>query len=316
MAHTYTPLISISPKIKQILVVVEMLAKTSTTVLIFGESGTGKELIARAIHKTGNDYAKPFVSINCGAIPTELFESELFGHEKGAFTGAYGKKIGKLEVACGGTIFLDEISCMPLNLQIKLLRFLEERTIYRLGSNRNKKINVRVIAATNEDLEIAVKNGKFREDLYYRLNVVPIHVPPLRERKEDIIILAKYFLKRFSQMYSKKLRKFSSKAIQTLCNYGWPGNVRQLKNTIERIVVFSIDDRPISYTDLPKEIVGYDSTPIPSCSLNEAIRAFERSFIISVLEKNRWNRLKAAQDMKIHRNTLCKKIRELDIRKV
>jgi len=307
------PLIGTSFEMRQIFDVIKMLGRCSATVLITGESGTGKELIAKAIHERGVGDNRPFVAINCGAIPYGLFESEFFGHERGAFTGAHTKKIGKIELASGGTIFLDEIACMPIDLQVKLLRFLEERAISRVGSNHTMKLNVRVIAATNVDLDSAIRKGKFREDLYYRLNVVPIKVPPLRERGEDISLLANYFLKKISKIYSKKIREFSLEALQTLLNYSWPGNVRQLKNIIERIVVLSIDDSPIKKKDLSKEIITDEPILKNYRDLNEAMRSFERRFIMSVLEKNGWNRLKAAQEMKVHRNTLCKKIKELKI---
>jgi len=310
----YGSILGTSFRMRRIIEAIMMLSKTSVTVLVTGESGTGKELIARAIHEMGAVDKRPFVAINCGALPSGLIESELFGHEKGAFTGALTKKIGKFELANGGTLFLDEIATMPLNLQVKLLRFLEERTITRVGGNDMVKLNIRVIAATNVNLKMAIKKGKFREDLYYRLNVVPIEIPPLRDRREDIMALTQYFLTKYSSTYSKKIREISPTALLSLRNYSWPGNVRELKNIIERIVVLSFDNSPIKNRDLPMEILL--DKPIPKEKvLNQAMRSFERRFITSVLEKTGWNMVRAARDMKVHRNTLLYKMKRLVIKK-
>jgi len=311
----YGSILGSSLMMRRIFEAMKMLSKTSVTVLITGESGTGKELIARAVHDMGPGNNRPFVAINCGALPSGLIESELFGHEKGAFTGALAKKTGKIELASGGTLFLDEIATMPLNLQVKLLRFLQEKTITRVGSNTTVKLNIRIIAATNADLKKAIQKGEFREDLYYRLNVIPIEVPPLRDRGEDILILVKYFLKKYSSTYSKKIREISPVALLALRGYSWPGNVRELKNIIERIVVLSTDNNPIKKRDLPREILSGEPSRIEAKDLNKAMRSFERSFITSVLEKTGWNRLKAAQLMKVHRNTLLKKMKGLEIKK-
>lgn len=311
----YGSILGSSLMMRRIFEAMKMLSKTSVTVLITGESGTGKELIARAVHDMGPGNNRPFVAINCGALPSGLIESELFGHEKGAFTGALAKKTGKIELASGGTLFLDEIATMPLNLQVKLLRFLEERTITRVGGNDKVKLNIRVLAATNVDLKMAIKRGDFREDLYYRLNVVPIEVPPLRDRGEDILVLTDYFMKKYSSIYSRKIREFSPAALLAIRDYSWPGNVRELKNIIERIVVFSTDNSPIKKRDLPVEILSNEPTRIEANDLHKAMRSFERRLITSVLEKTGWNRLEAAQLMKVHRNTLLKKMKDLEIKK-
>jgi transcriptional regulator with PAS, ATPase and Fis domain len=311
------PILGASPIMKRIFDAMKMLSETSATILITGESGTGKELIARTIHEQGSGGLRPFIAVNCGALPANLVESELFGHEKGAFTGALVKKIGKVELANGGTLFLDEIATTPFDVQIKLLRFLQERTITRVGGNSVIRLNMRVIAATNVDLKEAIRRGEFREDLYYRLNVVPIEVPPLRDRGDDIIKLTKYFLHKYSLQYSKRIRHISSEALLTLCDYKWPGNVRELKNLIERIVVLSTCEGPIRKEDLPMEILSCTTTckggNVSKC-LNEAVRSFERRFIISILEETGWNKSEASRMMEIHRNTLQKKMRDLKIR--
>ncbi|HHL39566.1 MAG TPA: sigma-54-dependent Fis family transcriptional regulator [Deltaproteobacteria bacterium] len=307
-----------SPAMRRVMDMVEKVGKSSSNVLITGESGTGKELVARAIHSLGDRREKPFVAVNCGAIPGELMESELFGHEKGAFTGAYKRKIGKLEYADGGTVFLDEISSMPLKLQAKLLRVLQEKSFERVGSLVPIKVDIRVIAATNTDLEQAVKQGEFRDDLYYRLRVIPIVLPPLRERREDIPLLASHFLDRFSKRYNKSIRRISPDALDVLSEYGWPGNVRELENLMERIVVLAREGSEITTDDLPVEIFFKDvedaggSEPL---DFKGACRAFERRYIVGVLKKTNWNRSEAARELKIHRNTLLMKMKELDIKR-
>jgi len=250
-----TGLESIVAKSKEILEIVDIIrdvAPTSATVLLTGESGVGKEIFAHAIHNLSNRADKPFIKINCAAIPEDLLESELFGYERGAFTGAHSTKKGKFELASGGTIFLDEIGDMPLLLQSKILRVLQEREVERLGGSKPIKIDVRIIAATNKDLEEMVHKGIFREDLYYRLNVIPIHIPPLRERKEDIPLLIYYFVDKFSKTYGKNLT-VSKELVNLLKEYDWPGNVRQLQNTIERMVILSKSER-LDFKDLPVDI--------------------------------------------------------------
>ncbi len=241
-----------SPQIIEILDIIHRVAPTNATVLLRGESGVGKEVFARAIHFLSPRAGKPFITVNCGAIPSELLEAELFGYEKGAFTGAYTTKKGKFELADGGTIFLDEIGDMPLNLQVKLLRVLQEKEIERLGSTKPIKVDVRIIAATNRNLEELIKEGKFREDLYYRLNVVPIYIPPLRERKEDIPVLTQHFLDMFNREYNKNV-KLSQEVLDAFLRYHWPGNVRELQNVIERMVILDIDG-VLTKEDLPPEI--------------------------------------------------------------
>lgn len=247
-----TEFIGQSPAIKEILSIINKLSKTDSTVLIMGESGTGKELVAKMIHQKSTRATKPFIPVNCGAIPSELLESELFGHEKGAFTGAVYSRPGRFELAHEGTIFLDEIGDMPLHLQVKILRVIQERTFERIGSTKPLHVNVRIIAATNKNLENEVKEGKFREDLYWRLNVVPLLIPPLRERKEDIPILCEYFINKFSEKFGYEL-KIKSDAFDLLLNYHWPGNVRELENLIERLYVLS-ENGVITINDLPERI--------------------------------------------------------------
>jgi len=245
-----------SPTLLQIFRQIREVAKHETaTVLITGDSGTGKELVARAIHNLSARRDQPFVEINCGSLPFNLLETELFGHERGAFTDAKNRKIGLFEEADRGTVFLDEIGEMDLSLQVKLLRVLEDRRLRRLGGNRNIDINVRIIAATNADLKTAIESKAFREDLYYRLNVFPIHIPPLRERREDIPILLEHFLQRFSKEFNKSIRGFSKEAYELLSRYHWPGNVRELKNVVERIcIMYNVD--AIAPQHLPREIWG------------------------------------------------------------
>ncbi len=283
-----------SDAIVNLVEVVKKVAGTDSTVLITGESGTGKSLIAKAIHFMSHRKDKPFLTINCAAIPETLLEAELFGYEKGAFTGAHSSKKGKFELANGGTIFLDEIGDMPLTLQAKLLRVLQDREIERLGGEKTIKVDVRIIAATNKDLERLVKEGRFREDLYYRLNVVPIHVPSLRSRREDIPLLVEHFLSTFNSKYSKDVR-ISPEAIEILMEYPWPGNIRELENTIERIVV--MNEGLIRSSDLPAHILAYKKrTPQDEfTNLPERLQVTERERIIEALEKTGYVKSRAAK---------------------
>jgi DNA-binding NtrC family response regulator len=311
-------IVSQNKKMLEIFNLIEKLADTSTNVLITGESGTGKELIARSIHLQGNRGTAPFVGVNCAAIPSELMESEMFGHEKGAFTGAHARAIGKFEHANGGTLFLDEISALRSDLQAKLLRVLQEREIERIGSNKAIKVDIRVISATNTNLEEAVAQGKFRQDLYFRLNVVPISIPPLRDRREDIPLLAKHFLNRFNLNFNKKVLGFSEKALGALSQYHWPGNIRELENLAERMVVLCANDELIDLKDIPLEILmnsGQDLQGLgPSKEgLFEIRDAFEKRIILNVLEATRWNQTEAARVLKINRNTLLQKAKQLGI---
>jgi DNA-binding NtrC family response regulator len=315
--HVYAGIISRSPRMHRVFDMIEKVGETSSSVLITGESGTGKELVARAIQSMGHRGDKPFIAINCGAVPSELMESDFFGHEKGAFTGAIGFKIGKFEYADGGTIFLDEISALPMPLQAKLLRVLQEKSFERVGSHTPIKVDVRIIAATNIDLEVAVNKGAFRADLYYRLKVVPLELPPLRARKEDIPILANHFLKKHSEICSKPINGISSAAMQALSEYSWPGNVRELENLIERLVVLASPKSFITYDDLPAvvfctEILGVEI--FEETDLRNARKSFEKRYILNVLKQVNWNRSGAARHMKIHRNTLLQKMKSMGIK--
>ncbi len=290
---------------------INQVAPTNSRVLIMGENGTGKELVARAIHRQSNRRDKPFVQVNCAAIPQELIESELFGHEKGAFTGAAARTQGKFEQANGGTIMLDEIGDMSLLTQSKVLKAIEEQEISRIGSKDIIKLDVRVIAATNKDLELAVKEGKFREDLYYRLNVIPIYVPALRERVGDIPLLATYYLSKFCRENGKWEKHISQETMDHLRAYEWPGNVRELKNLIERMVIMVPGD-VIEPSDLPANLVGQD-IPSSNMTLKEARNTFERRFIIQALSKNNWNITETAEQLGIERTNLHRKMRQYGI---
>ena len=283
-----------SETIKGLIEVIKKVAETDSTVLITGESGTGKSLIAKAIHFLSNRKDSPFVTINCAAIPETLLEAELFGYEKGAFTGAHSSKKGKFELAQGGTIFLDEIGDMPLSLQAKILRVLQDREIEPLGSEKVVKVDVRIIAATNRDLFELVRQGKFREDLFYRLSVIPIHIPPLRERKDDIPLLVEHFLGIYNSKYGKNL-KISPDAMEVLIEYDWPGNIRELENTIERLVV--MNDRAVRATDLPPHILAFRRRTAGESfvSLPERIRETEVEKIIEALEKTGYVKSRAAK---------------------
>jgi two-component system response regulator HydG/two-component system nitrogen regulation response regulator NtrX len=303
---------------QEIFQLIKKVAFTSTNILITGESGTGKELIARSIHRQGSRKNGPFVAINCAAIPSELMESEMFGHEKGAFTGAHTRTIGKFEHANGGTLFLDEISVLRSDLQAKLLRVLQEREIERIGSNKPIKVDIRVISATNTDLDDAVMQGKFRQDLYFRLNVVPISIPPLRERREDIPLLVKHFLNKFNAAFNKKIPGFTEKAVNALMKYHWPGNIRELENLIERIVVLLPGNEQIELRDIPLEILTDSNQNLQDLKLEKMglirIReAVEKRIILNVLEATKWNQTEAAKILKINRNTLIQKARQLGI---
>jgi DNA-binding NtrC family response regulator len=314
----FDQIISQNKRMHEIFQLVQKVAYASTNILITGESGTGKELIARSIHRQGNRKNGPFVAINCAAIPSELMESEMFGHERGAFTGAHTRTIGKFEYANGGTLFLDEVSALRSDLQAKLLRVLQEREIERIGSNRPIKVDIRVISATNTNLEEAVSQGKFRQDLYFRLNVVPISIPPLRERREDIPLLAKHFLNKFNGAFNKKIPGFSDKALSGLNSYHWPGNIRELENLIERIVVLSPGDATIDLKDIPLEILMDTSQDIgglipKETGLIKIREAIEKRIILNVLEATQWNQTETAKVLKVNRNTLIQKAKQLGI---
>jgi two-component system, NtrC family, nitrogen regulation response regulator GlnG len=327
-----------SPAMREVYKTIGKVAGSDVTVLIQGESGTGKELVARAIHFNSSRLGKPFVAINCAAIPKDLLESELFGSERGAFTGATERKTGKFEQANHGTIFLDEIGDMPLDLQAKILRVLQEQEISRIGGSQNIAVDVRVVAATNQELHEKVRNKEFREDLFYRLNVVPINLVPLRERKDDVTPLVEYFLGRISAEMNIPEKQCSADAMELLCNHSWPGNVRELENTIKRAVILSSDplltpadfgglyDRQETIYAAPQEqsleslvemklrssmngIEKLDKGDI----YDRVLEQVERPLIRFTLEKTRWNQVRAADILGINRNTLRKKISELGI---
>ena len=295
-------------KMKEVFKLIEKVAKTDIPVLITGETGTGKELVARAIYKRSSRKNKPFVIINCGAIPDNLLESELFGYEKGSFTGAYKKKLGKIEIANGGVLFLDEIGELPPHLQVKLLRFLQESKIDRIGGKYPIKVNVRIIAATNRDLSRAVEEGKFREDLFFRLNVVNIHLPPLRERGDDIILLANHFLNFYNDKFGKRIKGFTNECIKSIMSYSWPGNVRELENRIKRALIVLNEGLIDSLSmGLDKETLNKKLT------LKEAKEKLEKDLITLSLKKWKGNLKKAAEDLGITRQTLYSLMRKYNL---
>lgn len=307
-------LVGESKEIKYLRSQVDRAAKSNSRVLITGESGSGKELVARLLHSLSNRASKPFIEVNCAAIPQELIESELFGHEKGSFTGAFERKKGKFELADGGTLFLDEIGDMSLQTQAKVLRIIETQEFQRIGGNSNIKVDVRIIAATNKDLQREVRKGNFREDLFFRLNVIPLSVPPLRDRKEDIPLLIEYFVRTISEEYGQKPKRINPEAISILQNYDWPGNVRELKNTIERLLIMTpseiITDKDININlGSVAEMTNY----FRYRTLKEARDAFERDFIRSKLQENNWNISKTAEQLDIERSNLHRKIKAYNI---
>ncbi len=314
--HAFDNLIGKSPRMQEIYDLIDRVADNNATILLQGESGTGKEVLARTIHLRGKRAGRPFVAVNCAAIPSELLESELFGHQKGAFTGAIQTKIGKFELANGGTLFLDEIGSMRLDLQAKILRALQQREIERVGGTRTLKIDLRVIAATNRDLRRAVDDGTFREDLYYRLNVVPIVLPPLRNRREDIDLLVDHFLTKYNRAFNRQVRGFSADALRALKEYDWPGNIRELENITERAVALARGE-VISSKELPLEISLFgreiEEGHKEGLALREARRRFEAQYILSVLERVHWSQNDAARLLGLHRNTLSWKLQSLGI---
>jgi DNA-binding NtrC family response regulator len=288
-------------------------ALSKATVLLLGESGTGKELLARAIHNWSDRREKPFVAINCVGLSKDLLESELFGHEKGAFTGAHQLKKGKMELADGGTVFLDEVGDITPELQTKLLRFLQEREFERVGGTRPMRVDVRILAATNRDLDGDIKQGRFREDLYYRLNVVPVHLPPLRERKEDVPELAKFFLRRFSQETKKVFSDITAEALDQLLAYHWPGNVRELGNVVERAVVLGQGPK-LDLHDLPDGITGAAQTGAsPGLSYHDAVDVARRDLIQKALAQAEGNRTEAAKLLGLHKTHLFRLMKSLKI---
>jgi len=319
--HNFDDIISRGNTLKSVLMQVEQVAPTDASVLILGESGTGKELLARSVHSRSRRSTRPLVKVNCASLPSNLIESELFGHEKGAFTGALAKKIGRFELADNGTIFLDEIGELPLDLQAKLLRVLQEGEFERLGNPQTIKVDIRVIAATNRDLEQAIKAGTFREDLYYRLNVFPITSPPLRHRKEDISVLVMHFLKKFSSKMGKNLEKVSQEAMNALETYKWPGNVRELENTIERAVILA-QEESLTLHDLPelRAISSRNPRNLASTTVDvfQSMEDVERAHMYTVLQKTKWvveGPHGAASILELNPSTLRSRMQKLGIKK-
>ncbi|MBS3733113.1 MAG: nif-specific transcriptional activator NifA [Desulfobacterales bacterium] len=286
-----------SNKMREVYQMISQVARSNATVLVRGESGTGKELVANAIHYNSSRSSHPFVKVNCAALPGNLIESELFGHEKGAFTGAIHQKAGKFEFAHKGTLFLDEIGAISPEVQAKLLRVLQERELERVGGNKTVKVDVRILAATNKNLEQAVAEGHFRSDLYYRINVFPIYLPPLRERKTDVLALADFFLEKYVRENNKEILRFSTPAIDMLMSYHWPGNVRELENCIERAVLLCEDKVIHSYHLPPTLQTGKESGTLPSQTMDEAVEKLEREMIVDALKHNRGNMSRAAQTL-------------------
>jgi Nif-specific regulatory protein len=306
-------IVGTSNKMAEVFRMIERVSETDVTVLIRGESGTGKELVANAIHFNSRRASKPFVTLNCAALPEALIESELFGHEKGAFTGAIEQRIGKFESAHGGTLFLDEIGTLNPTAQAKLLRVLQERAFERIGGHRTIRVDVRIIAATNKDLEKSIGEGTFREDLYYRLNVFPVFMPPLRERKTDILLLADHFVEKYSRKHGKDVRRISTPAIDMLVQYHWPGNVRELENCMERAVLLS-NDRVIHSTHLPPTLqTGEESGTIPAVSFERTMKAFEKELIIDALKNSSGNMAEAARLLKTTERIISYSVRRLGI---
>jgi Nif-specific regulatory protein len=309
--HTF---IGESRSVKEKLAIAHRAAQTDSSVLLLGESGVGKELFAEQIHLHSRRSAAPFIRVNCAALPDNLLESELFGHVKGAFTGATADRRGRFELANGGTIFLDEVADIPLALQGKLLRVIQHRTFEKVGASEPMQSDVRIIAATNKDIEREVSEGRFRTDLYYRLNVLPILIPPLRERRDDIPALAEFFLRRVNSETKKSVRGFTDEALEVLLSYSWPGNVRELENAVERAVVVTEEDlitpRALTLTSAarPDDAVAYDGQ-----SLRTAVNVFKRQFIRNALERNAWNQTRTSKALDIQRTYLSRLLKELGI---
>jgi transcriptional regulator with GAF, ATPase, and Fis domain len=307
------PMVGESAAMASVMEFIARVAKSDATVLIRGESGTGKELVARAIHRNSARKDRPFVALNCAALTETLLESELFGHERGAFTGATTMKMGRMEVANTGTLFLDEVGEMPLTLQVKLLRALQTRSFERVGSTRTIKVDVRFVAATNRDLEQAMKNGSFRPDLFYRLNVVSINMPPLRKHPEDIPLLAMYFAAEHSKKCKRSLKGISPSARAMLMNYSWPGNVRELENAIERAVVLGVGDRIVP-EDLPETLLEGQPETAEGSKYHQAINALKKQMIVDAVERSSGMITEAAKQLGVHPNYLHRLIRNLNIR--
>jgi DNA-binding NtrC family response regulator len=311
--YHFENLIGKSRAMQEVFGLIEQVAGSRSTVMVYGKSGTGKELVAKAIHYNSPRSAKAFVAVNCAAIPAELLESELFGHEKGAFTGAIATKVGKFELATGGTLFLDEIGHMRLDLQAKILRALQEREIERVGGTRTIKIDVRVLAATNRDLKKAIEDGTFREDLYYRLNVVPITLPDLKDRQEDIPLLANHFVQKFAPESNPAMREIAKEAMAILMSHTWPGNVRELENVIERAVTLGRGPA-VEPRDLPPQLAG-GTNPLERALAKEAsLEDLEKDYIAMILRRTKGHQIRAASILGIDRRTLYRKIRRFGLK--
>ena len=311
--NRFENLVGRNARMQEIYDLVSRIGDNNATVLLNGESGTGKEVLARAIHQKSNRSQRPFVAVNCAAIPAELLESELFGHEKGAFTGAIATKVGKFELATGGTLFLDEIGHMRLDLQAKILRALQEREIERVGGTRTIKIDVRVLAATNRDLKKAIEDGTFREDLYYRLNVVPITLPDLKDRQEDIPLLANHFVQKFAPESNPAMREIAKEAMAILMSHTWPGNVRELENVIERAVTLGRGPA-VEPRDLPPHLAG-GTNPLERALAKEAsLEDLEKDYIAMILRRTKGHQIRAASILGIDRRTLYRKIRRFGLK--
>ena len=320
--YRFDNIIGQGEEIRKVLSMIERVADSDSTVLVTGESGTGKELVAKAIHYNSPRAAKAFVPINCGAIPGELLESELFGHVKGAFTGAISNRQGRFEIASGGTLFLDEIGELSLPLQVKLLRVLQERRFEPVGSAKTQEADVRIIAATNVDLAKAVQKGQFREDLYYRLNVIPLPIPALKSRRGDIPLLLHHFVQHFNSSKNRNIAGFSSEALEALYHYPWPGNIRELENLVERLAILK-GSGIVEVSDLPEQYRTQRAAPSQNETLelpmdgmdfNSAVDAYENLLILQALEKTGWNRNQAAALLKLNRTTLVEKIKKKGLR--
>jgi len=322
MKNCTSAIIGTSAEIQKVRDLIEKVADTDSTILILGESGTGKELVARALHYGSGRSNKPFVPINCGAIPEDLLESELFGHEKGAFTGAIATKFGRFEAADGGTVFLDEIGDMSPGLQVKILRVLQEKEFERVGGLNPIKVDVRIVAATNQDLETAVAEKRFRKDLFYRLNVIPVNLPPLRQRHEDIRVLLDHFIENISRRRKKSIKGVTPEAIKIFECYDWPGNIRELENLVERLMVLKDADSFINHKDLPDKIkkpgteykIGEVDLPHDGIDFNAVVDDFEKNLILNALKQVNGVKKKAAEYLNINRTTLIEKMKRKGIR--
>ena len=316
--YHFDKIIGQSPPILKLLEMIKKISSSSSTVLITGESGTGKELVAKSIHFNSEQNQGPFVPVHCGAIPKDLLESELFGHIKGSFTGAVKDRIGRFQMAEGGTLFLDEISTMDLSTQVKLLRVLQEKEFQPVGGDQIIQSRARVIAASNENLELAVKRGLFRKDLYYRLNVIPLSICPLRERKEDVPLLIKHFIKNFNTNKKQNSKTLSESAVNHLCQYDWPGNIRELENMIERLCVINGNQYSAGYgfaREIPKTKTNSRFKTIwifqkKVWILINTVNSFENELILKALKRTKWNRNQAAKLLKLNRTTLLEKIKK------